>query len=86
MLAARAAIYRSLWPLQARNRKKVSKRVFVGSAEKYPRYHWGQNDYLPNLYSRRIMLGNSIVFRVYKRELVGELILRKITLPKSVSN
>ena len=23
-------------------------------------YHWGQNDYLPNFYSRRIILGNSM--------------------------
>ena len=29
----------------------------ASSAEKY---HWGQNDYLPNLYSRRIILSNSM--------------------------
>ena len=23
-------------------------------------YHWGQNDYLPNFYARRIILGNSM--------------------------
>ena len=26
----------------------------------FPKYHWGQNDYLPNFYSRRIILGNSM--------------------------
>ena len=40
-LATRAAIYRSLRPLRARNRKKVSTRVFWGglekSLEKYPK-------------------------------------------------
>ena len=51
--------------------------------------HWGQKDYLPNLYSRRIILGNSMCFMCTERELLGELILKyltKITLPKSVSN
>ena len=49
----------------------------------------GQKDYLPNLYSRRIILGNSMCFYVCERELLGELMLNyltKITLPKSVSN
>ena len=32
----RATIYRSLWALQARNRKKVSKRVFSGVCKKVP--------------------------------------------------
>ena len=29
-------------------------------------YHWGHKDYLPNLYSRRIILGNSMYFGVRK--------------------
>ena len=33
---------------------------------------WGQNDYLPNFYSRRIVLGNFNVFLVYAREVLGE--------------
>ena len=37
VLATRAAIYRSLRTLRARNRKKVSKRSFWGSAKKSPK-------------------------------------------------
>ena len=36
-LAIRATIYRSLGALRAQNRKKVSKRVFWGSAKKSPK-------------------------------------------------
>ena len=35
--ATRAAIYRSLWTLRARNRKKVSKKVFLGVRRKVPK-------------------------------------------------
>ena len=56
---------------------------------KFIAYHWGHKDDLPNLYPRRIILGNSMCFFAYKRELPGELILNcltKITLPKFASN
>ena len=29
-----------------------------GVASQRPDYHWGQKDYLPNLYSRQVVLGN----------------------------
>ena len=31
-------------------------------------YHWGQNDYLPNFYSRRIILGNSMSLMYTKKK------------------
>ena len=41
-------------------------------------YHGGQKDYLPNFFSRRIILGNSM-FYVYARALLGESILDYLT-------
>ena len=52
-------------------------------------YHWGQNDYLPDFYSRRIILGNFVCFVSVKEIFQKELILNylaKMTLPKSVAN
>ena len=34
-------------------------------------YHWEQKDYLPNLYSRRILLGNSMCFMCTKENFQG---------------
>ena len=34
-------------------------------------YHWGQNDYLPNSYSGRIILGNSMRFLCAQEKFQG---------------
>ena len=34
----------------------------IGGVFNLCNYHWGQNDYLPNFYSRRILLGNFVCF------------------------
>ena len=53
-------------------------------------YHWGQNEHLPNFYSRRIILGNCMSSMCTKEKVLGEFIsknLAKITLyPKSAPN
>ena len=38
----------------------------------YIHTHWGQKDYLPNLYCRRIILGNSMCFMRTKENLEGD--------------
>ena len=68
------------WTSRPMKRRTLSQRPILSD------YHWGQNDYLPNLSSWRVILGNSMCFKCTKRELLGELILNdltKITLPKS---
>ena len=35
------------------------------------KYHWGQNDYLPNFYSRQIILGNSMPLMCTKEKFQG---------------
>ena len=60
-----------------------------GSLFSDDRYYWGQNGYLPNFFSRRIISGNFRRFCVYERESLGELLLNhpaKITLPRFVAN
>ena len=76
-------------PTVSRKASLVSKAPPVrGKSSLTQVYRWGQNDYLPNFYSRRIILGNFLCFYVNEREVLGELILTslaKITLPKSVA-
>ena len=61
-------------------------RVFKTNLAK-SEYPWGQNDYIPNSYSRRIIFGNYVLSN--SREILGEVVLNyltKITLPKLFAN
>ena len=45
--------------------------------ERQQLYHWGQNDYLPNFYSRRIVLGNCMFFFTLPQKESGKRSLAK---------
>ena len=62
-------IHSETWDVMMK--KRVAKESF--SAIRVPQrgvYHWGQKDYLSNLYSRRIIIGNSMCFGMQREKYV----------------
>ena len=47
-------------------------------------YHWRQKDYRPNLYSRRVILGNSMFFPRQARDLISK--IRSCTVRSDLKN